>query len=103
MSIDINEVSFKITENRWLEIWVGDQEVVSVDTVDGGLSLCRDADEIGNIVETEDGGFEFKVADGEQEPEKQSETIQDGGFRVVYTPPVLERILATLERIEQKL
>ena len=60
MSIDINEVSFKITENRWLEIWVGDQEVVSVDTVDGGLSLCRDADEIGNIVENEDGGFEFK-------------------------------------------
>ena len=60
MSIDINEVSFKITESRWLEIWVGEQEVVSVDTIDGGVSLCRDADEIGNIVETEDGGFEFK-------------------------------------------
>ena len=101
MSIDINDVSFKINENRWLEIWVGDQEVVSVDTVDGGLSLCRDADEIGNIVETEDGGFEFKVADGEQEAER--ETIQDGGFRVVYTPPVLDRILEALERIEQKL
>ena len=63
MSIDINEVSFKITENRWLEIWVGEQEVVSVDTIDGGVSLCRDADEIGNIVETEDGGFEFKIDD----------------------------------------
>ena len=60
MSIDISEVSFKITENRWLEIWVGDQEAVSVDTIDGGVSLCRDADEIGNIVENEDGGFEFK-------------------------------------------
>ena len=60
MSIDINDVSFKITENRWLEIWVGEQEVVSVDTIDGGVSLCRDADEIGNIVENEDGGFEFK-------------------------------------------
>ena len=60
MSIDINEVSFKITESRWLEIWVGEQEVVSVDTIDGGVLLCRDANEIGNIVETEDGGFEFK-------------------------------------------
>ena len=60
MSIDINEVSFKITENRWLEIWVGDQEIVSVDTIDGGVSLCRDADEIGNIIENDDGGFEFK-------------------------------------------
>ena len=60
MSIDINEVSFKITENRWLEIWVGEQEVVSVDTIDGGVSLCRDADEIGNIIENDDGGFEFK-------------------------------------------
>ena len=60
MSIDINDVSFKINENRWLEIWVGDQEAVSVDTIDGGVSLCRDADEIGNIVENEDGGFEFK-------------------------------------------
>ena len=81
MSIDINEVSFKITENRWLEILVGDQEVVSVDTVDGGLSLCRDADEIGNIVETEDGGFEFNIDD----------------------TTVNELILHTLERIEQKL
>ena len=103
MSIDINEVSFKINENRWLEIWVGEQEVVSVDTFDGGVLLCRDADEIGNIVETEDGGFEFKTDDEGQEPEKESETTQDGGFRVVYTPPVLKRILATLERIEQKL
>ena len=60
MSIDINEVSFKINENRWLEIWVGEQEVVSVDTTDGGVSLCRDADEIGNIIENDDGGFEFK-------------------------------------------
>ena len=87
MSIDINEVSFKITENRWLEIWVGDQEVVSVDTVDGGLSLCRDADEIGNIVETEDGGFEFKIDDD-----------PDNG-----DTPVNELILHTLERIERKL
>ena len=101
MSIDINDVSFKINENRWLEIWVGEQEVVSVDTIDGGVLLCRDADEIGNIVETEDGGFEFKIDDGEQEAER--ETIQEGGFRVVYTPPVLERILATLERIERRL
>ena len=31
MSIDINDVSFKINENRWLEIWVGEQEVVSVE------------------------------------------------------------------------
>ena len=103
MSIDINEVSFKVNENRWLEIWVGEQEVVSVDTIDGGVSLCRDADEIGNIIENDDGGFEFKIDDKEQEPEKESETIQDGGFRVVYTPPVLEMVLATLERIEQKL
>ena len=70
MQIDISEVSFKITDNRWLEIWVGDQEIVSVDTTDGGVLLCRGGNEIGNIVETEDGGFEFKVADGEQEPEK---------------------------------
>ena len=63
MSIDINDVSFKINENRWLEIWVGEQEVVSVDTIDGGVLLCRDADEIGNIVENEDGGFEFKGDD----------------------------------------
>ena len=102
MSIDINEVSFKVNDNRWLEIWVGDQEVVSVDTVDGGLSLCRDADEIGNIVETEDGYFEFLPA-GVEEPEPEQAPEQEGGFRVVYTPPVLERILATLERIEQKL
>ena len=60
MSIDINEVSFKVNDNRWLEIWIGEQEIVSVDTIDGGVSLCRDADEIGNIVENEDGGFEFK-------------------------------------------
>ena len=60
MSIDINEVSFKVNDNRWLEIWIGEQEVVSVDTIDGGVLLCRDADEIGNVVENEDGGFEFK-------------------------------------------
>ena len=60
MSIDINDVSFKINENRWLEIWVGEQVVVSVDTIDGGVLLCRDAGEIGNIVENDDGGFEFK-------------------------------------------
>ena len=60
MSIDINDVSFKITENRWLEIWVGGQDVVSVDTIDGGVSLCRDANEAGNIIKNECGGFEFK-------------------------------------------
>ena len=87
MSIDINDVSFKINENRWLEIWVGEQEVVSVDTIDGGVLLCRDADEIGNIVETEDGGFEFK---GDDDP--------DNG-----DTPVNELILHTLERIERKL
>ena len=87
MSIDINEVSFKVNDNRWLEIWIGEQEIVSVDTIDGGVSLCRDADEIGNIVETEDGGFEFK---GDDDP--------DNG-----DTPVNELILHTLERIERKL
>ena len=87
MSIDINDVSFKVNENRWLEIRVGEQEIVSVDTIDGGVSLCRDADEIGNIVENEDGGFEFKVADD-----------PDNG-----DTPVNELILHTLERIERKL
>ena len=62
MSIDINEVSFKVNENRWLEIWVGDQEIVSVDTTDGGMLLCRECDEIGNIVKNEDGIIEFKLA-----------------------------------------
>ena len=90
MSIDINEVSFKITENRWLEIWVGEQEVVSVDTTDGGVLFCRECDEIGNIVETENGGFEFKVADGEQEPEKESEDV-------------FKNILWTLRKIDNKL
>ena len=87
MSIDINKVSFKIFENRWLEIRVGDREIVSVDTVDGGVSLCRDADEIGNIVETEDGGFEFKIDDDPNNGDT----------------PVDELILHALERIEQKL
>ena len=73
MSIDINEVSFKITENRWLEIWVGEQEIVNVDTIDGGVSLCRDADEIGNIVETEDGGFEFK---GDEDVDRYMEILE---------------------------
>ena len=70
MSIDINEVSFKVNENRWLEIWIGEQEIVSVDTIDGGLSLCRDADEIGNIIENDDGYFEFLPA-GVEEPEPE--------------------------------
>ena len=73
MSIDINEVSFKITENRWLEIWVGEQEVVSVDTIDGGVLLCRDADEIGNIVETEDGSLEFK---GDEDVDRYMEILE---------------------------
>jgi len=77
MSIDINEVSFKITENRWLEIWVGEQEIVSVDTVDGGLSLCRDADEIGNIVETDDGIIEFKIGDEEDRYNNILEAIRN--------------------------
>ena len=63
MSIDINEVSFKIFENRWLKIWIGEQEVVSVDTIDGGVSLCRDADEIGNMIEDDEGTIEFKIDD----------------------------------------
>ena len=73
MSIDINEVSFKIFENRWLKIWIGEQEVVSVDTIDGCVSLCRDADEIGNIVETEDGGFEFK---GDEDVDRYMEILE---------------------------
>ena len=73
MSIDINDVSFKINENRWLEIWVGEQEVVSVDTIDGGVSLCRDADEIGNIVETEDGSLEFK---GDEDVDRYMEILE---------------------------
>ena len=39
MQIDINEVSFKITENRWLEIHVGEAEIVTIDTWDGGVTL----------------------------------------------------------------
>ena len=73
MSIDINEVSFKINENRWLEIWVGEQEIVSVDTIDGGVSLCRDADEIGNIIENDDGGFEFK---GDEDVDRYMEILE---------------------------
>ena len=77
MSIDINEVSFKVNENRWLEIWVGEQEVVSVDTIDGGVSLCRDADEIGNIIENEAGGFEFKIGDEEDRYNNILEAIRN--------------------------
>ena len=73
MQIDINEVSFKINENRWLEIWVGEQEIVSVDTIDGGVSLCRDADEIGNIIENDDGGFEFK---GDEDVDRYMEILE---------------------------
>ena len=63
MSININEVSFKITENRWLEIHVGEAEIVTIDTWDGGVSLCGDADEIGNIIENDDGTIVFKIDD----------------------------------------
>ena len=77
MSIDINEVSFKITESRWLEIWVGEQEVVSVDTIDGGVSLCRDADEIGNIIENDDGIIEFKIGDEEDRYNNILEAIRN--------------------------
>ena len=90
MSIDINEVSFKINENRWLEIWVGDQEIVSVDTEDGGLSVDPDAAEIGNIIENDDGYFEFKIDDEGQEPEKESEDV-------------FKNIFLTLRKIENKL
>ena len=91
MSIDINEVSFKITENRWLEIWVGEQEVVSVDTIDGGVSLCRDDHEAGNIIETYDGTLVFKNDDDDDDD-------SDNGDM-----PVDILILQALERIEQKL
>ena len=86
MSIDINEVSFKITENRWLEIWVGDQEIVSVDTTDGGVLLCRGGNEIGNIIENKAGGFTFEAAN--EEPDNDS---------------VVNKILLALERIGRKL
>ena len=87
MSININEVSFKVNKNRWLEIWVGDQEIVSVDTEDGGLSVDPDAAEIGNIIENDDGYFEFLPA-GVEEPESSG---------------VFNNILTALERIERKL
>ena len=77
MSIDINDVSFKINENRWLEIWVGEHEVVSVDTIDGGVLLCRDADEIGNIVENDDGIIEFKIGDEEDRYNNILEAIRN--------------------------
>ena len=83
MSIDINEVSFKINDNRWLEIWVGDEEIVSVDTVDGGVLLCVADYEIGNIVKNDDDTFEFKPADEEKE--------------------VLANIVNALKRIERRL
>ncbi len=87
MSIDINKVSFKIFENRWLEIRVGDREIVSVDTVDGGVLLCGNdnTDEIGNIMYV-NGTFEFVPAD--EEPESSG---------------VFNNILTALERIERKL
>lgn len=86
MSIDINDVSFKINENRWLEIWVDDQEIVSVDTTDGGVLLCRGDNEIGNIIENKAGRFEFEDANEESD--------NDG---------VVNKILLALERIERKL
>ena len=89
MQIDISEVSFKITDNRWLEIHVGDKEIVSIDTDDGGVSLCGDGDEIGNIVETYDGALVFKNDDDDDS--------DNGGM------PVDILILHALERIEQKL
>ena len=90
MQIDISEVSFKITDNRWLEIHVGEQEVLSIDAIDGGVELCpRNSDgEIGNLVADEDGDFEF-VANNEE--------CDDNG------EPVEMMILRTLERIEEKL
>ena len=79
MSIDINEVSFKITENRWLEIWVGDQEIVSVDTIDGGVSLCEEDDEIGNIIEIHYGTFEFEFS-GEDVEQKRNMDFKSYAF-----------------------
>lgn len=89
MSIDINKVSFRVNCNRWLEIWAGDKEVVSIDADDGGVSLCGDGDEIGNIVETYDGALVFKNDDDDDS--------DNGGM------PVDILILHALERIEQKL
>ena len=64
--------------------------MVSVDTIDGGVSLCRDADEIGNIIENDDGTIEFKIDDEGQEPEKESEDV-------------FKNIFLTLRKIENKL
>ena len=91
MQIDINEVSFKIFDKRQLEVYVDDQQIISIDTVDGGLTL-GDNNELGNFEEDEDGSIKFVLA-SEGEPEQE----------VVHTKPVLDRILEALERIEQKL
>ena len=86
MQIDINEVSFKITENRWLEIHVGEAEIVTIDTWDGGVTLGEGDNEIGNIIENKAGGFTFEAAN--EEPDNDS---------------VVNKILLALERIERKL
>lgn len=90
MSIDIKDVAFKVSNDRWLEIWIGDQQIVTVDARDGGVELCpRNSDgEIGNLVADEDGDFEFVA---------NNEACDDNG------EPVEMMILRTLERIERKL
>ena len=51
--------------------------MVSVDTIDGGVSLCRDADEIGNIIENDDGIIEFKIGDEEDRYNNILEAIRN--------------------------
>ena len=89
MCIDINNVAFKVN-GRWIEIWVGEQEVLSIDTTDGGVELCPSDStrEIGNLVADECGTFEFVPTDEECDDDVM---------------PIELLILKTLERIEQKL
>ena len=66
MSIDMNDVSFSIYNNRWLDLCVGGYEVVSIDTIDGGVALCE-GNELGNIIGNADDGFEFVPNDDKSE------------------------------------
>ena len=92
MSIDINNVAFKVN-GRWIEIWVGEQEVLSIDTTNGGVELCPSdsTGEIGNLVANEYGTFKFEPADEECDDDDD------------VTPIELRLILKTLARIEKKL
>lgn len=40
-------------------IYVGGHEIVSIDTADGGVTLCDEDHEIGNIIGNAEDGFEF--------------------------------------------